>query len=350
MLHILTPSHFTTSTSLFGLMRMTIRQLHQEKHQVIIIGDVDDAKRCRNQGVPVIGSCGGFLDASRTLQKRLCSYIKESNQWKTQKIMAWGWHAMSVTTDCSWEFDTYAMIDEVDPTTLGVGGHTVIPTSQSAVNLAERLGVPPMNLTEPLVGIEPTSIVIDKDTIHECFNWDGNGLFICVIGDFGSWQEILSVAVRLRSLNQRATFVLPPTYRDRALLMHAAKRHGLHHMIKEIPLKLRPIDVLLAADCSWCPSIATFDYSSNVLDVLCAASETTPLAVGTNHPIATIPTIGSQIAWASDDTEVCGWMINLKKNSVSEEEICAERVTTVRSIAAPTRFIEALQMRIHTLV
>ena len=106
MLHILTPSHFTTSTALCGLMRMTIRQLHQEKHQVIVVGDVNDAKRCQNQGVPVLGSCDGVLNASKTLQKRLCHYIEKANQWQAQKIMAWGWHAMSVTTDCSWEYDT----------------------------------------------------------------------------------------------------------------------------------------------------------------------------------------------------------------------------------------------------
>lgn len=350
MLHFLTPSHFTTSTTLFGLMRMTIRQLHQEKHQVIVIGDVNDAKWCQNQGVPVLGSCGGFMDASKTLQKRLCSYLRKANQWQSQKILAWGWHAMSVTRDCSWEYDTYAVIDEVDPVMLSVGGHTVIPTSQSAVDLSEQFGVPPINMTEPLVGVEPTSIVVDKDQVHDCFNWDGDGLFICVIGDLGSWQEILSVVVRLHSLNQKATVVLPPTYRDRALLMHAVKSHGLHHMVQEVPLNLRPIDVLLAADCAWCPSIASFDYSSNVLDVLYSASEMTPLAVGTDHPIAMIPTIGSQIAWASDDTEVCGWMIDLKRNSTAVEKLCAERVTTVRSIAAPTRFIEALQMRMHTLV
>jgi hypothetical protein len=350
MLHIITPSHFTTSEAIFGLMRMTIRQLPQENHQVIVIGDVAEAKRCLHQGVPVLGSCGGDLNASKTLQNRLCTYMKEADQGQTIKLIAWGWHSMSVTTNCSWEFDSYAFIDEVDLEKSGAGGHTVIPTSQCAIDQAEKLGVSRINMTDPIVGVEPNSIVVDKEAVFEMLNWDGDGLLISVLGDLGSWQEILSVAFRLQALHQKCTLVLPPTYRDRALLMRAAKSRGLDQIIQDLPVVLRQIDVLLSADCAWCPSIAPFDTSSNVLDVLSAASEMTPLAVPVNHPVASIPTIGSQIAWSKDEKEVCGWMLDLKTNMVSTEQVCAERVETVRSISTPTRFIEAIQIRMRALV
>lgn len=349
MLHIITPSHFTTSTALFGVLRMTIRQLHQEKHQVIVIGDVDDTTHCRNQGVPVLGSCGGATNASKTLQKRLSNYIRDAYQRQPTKVMAWGWHAMVMTTGCSWEFDSYAIIDEVDKELLGSGGHTVISTSHYAISRVEQFGIPPLQMTEPLVGIEPTSVVLDKDMVRKQFKCGRNGLLVCVIGDLGSWREILAVANRLEALGQDATLVLPSSYRDRVHLMRAAISHGLDDRIQEIPGELRQVDVLLAADCAWCPPVAPFDVSFNVLDVLSAAAEMTPLAVHKTHPVATIPTIGSHIAWAENDTEVCGWMLNLQANNTLNTQVCAERVEMIRSIAAPTRFIEALQMRMHAL-
>lgn len=350
MLHIITPSHFTTSTALFGLMRMTIRQLHQEKHQVIVIGDVDEATRCRNQGVPVLGSCGGAENASKTLQNRLCNYIKESYRWQPTKIMAWGWHAMVMTTECAWEYDSYAVVDEVEKGLLGGGGHTVIPTSHYSVPRLELLGIPSLQMTEPLVGVEPTSIALDTDEVREHFKLGRNGLLISIIGDLGSWREILAVAIRLDALGQEAKLILPSTYRDRTHLMRAMMSHGLGGCIQEIPNELRQADVLLAADCAWCPPVASFDISLNVLDVLSAAVEMTPLAVHQNHPVVTIPTIGSQIAWAENGMEVCGWMLNLRANNTMNTQKCTERVATVRSIATPARFIEALQMRMHAVV
>lgn len=331
-------------------MRLTIRQLHQHHHQVIVIGDTSDAKRCENQGVPVLGSCGGFLNASKTLQKRLCDYLTGHLALYSEKMMVWGWHAMSVTTDSSLEFDTYAVIDEIDLSIPCNGEHTVIPTSVVAQQFAKRQGVSESNITEPIVGIEPTSLIIDRETVLKSLTIHGEGLLVCIIGDVGSWQEIISIVVRLAASNSDITLVIPPTYRSRRRLLHAAKNHGVSHMIKVTPLDLRQIDVLRAADCAWCPTISSFDNSSNVLDALCAAWELTPLAVHKNHPISSIPTIGPQIAWASDGIEVSGWMLDLKTNHERVEKICTDRVATVRSIAAPSRFIETLQMRMHTLV
>ena len=335
---------------LFGLMRLTIRQLHQQHHQVIVIGDTSDAKQCENQGIPVLGSCGGFLNASKTLQKRLCDYLTYHSTFYSEKMMVWGWHAMSVTTESSLEFDTYAVVDEIDLSIPCNGKHTVIPTSTVAQQFAKRQGVSFANITDPVVGIEPTSLIFDRETVLKSLTLNGKGLLVCIVGDVGSWQEIINITVRLAATNSEATLVIPPTFRNRTRLMRAAHKHGISHMIKVTPLDLRQIDVLRAADCAWCPTISSFDNSSNVLDVLCAAWELTPLAVHKNHPINTIPTIGSQIAWASDGIEVCGWMLDLKTNHERVEKICTDRVATVRSITAPSRFIETLQMRMHTLV
>ena len=67
----------------------------------------------------------------------------------------------------------------------------------------------------------------------------------------------------------------------------------------------------------------------------------------TSHPIASIPTIGSNVAWVKDSVEVSGWMLELKTNQAEVERTCAERVSLVRSIMTPTRYIEALQLKLQ---
>jgi hypothetical protein len=87
-----------------------------------------------------------------------------------------------------------------------------------------------------------------------------------------------------------------------------------------------------------------------VLDVLAVAWEAIPLAVHKNHPIGSVPTIGQQIAWANNEIEVFGWMINIvRKNKLPETQM-SNRVSALRAIATPARFIEGLQMRMHSQV
>lgn len=329
-------------------MRMTIRQLHEEEHRVIVIGNPNEAKQYHQQGVPVVGSIGGIKNASKTLQRRLATYLQHSPSCSSNEtLMAWGWHAMQMTMDCSWKYDTYAVIDEVDLSDYGVGGHTIIPTSPCAVTYASSLGIPEVQMTEPLLGIEPAAMVVDKETVFEALDWDGDGLCISIIGDVGSWQEIISVAVRFNAMHQKVIFVLPPTYRDRASLMTAACSHDISQMFSEVPRSLRTLDVLVASDCAWSPPTAPYDSTSNVLDVLTAATQMTPLAVHTSHPIASISTIGSNVAWVKDSVEVSGWMLELKSNQAEVERTCAERVSLVRSIMTPTRYIEALKLKLQ---
>jgi len=350
MLHVFSPSHFTTSTSLFGLMRLAIHQLHQEEPRVLVLGTGDDATWCRNQGVPVLGSLSGSLDASKTLNKRLLRFLKETQQLRPEKILAWGWQAMRSTEKCSQEYDVYAMIDEIDLWAPCASEHIVIPTTMCAVAVAIEAGVRPSQLTEPLIGVEPSAVVANRATVQEALGLSGEEFLISIVGDVGSWQNIIDMAVRLNTILPSVHFVLPPRYRDRAILMNAAKTHGLRSKFHDVPPSIRQVDVVHIAHCAWCPSIAQFDRSTNVLDVLSAACVETPLAVSKNHPASTISTVGPHIAWVADDIEVSGWMLNLESSTSSSQIECADRVATVRSLVTPSRFIESLQMRLHALV
>tara|TARA_B100001964_G_scaffold94164_1_gene105649 strand:- start:836 stop:1888 length:1053 start_codon:yes stop_codon:yes gene_type:complete len=350
MLHVISPTHFTTSTSLFGLMRIAIHQLHQENHRVVVIGDVSEAKQCRNQGVPVLGSLSGSLDASKTLSKRLMSFVSETQKNRAEKIMAWGWNAMCATEKCSMEYDSCAVIDEIDQWAPCSGGHLVIPTTEVASKIAKETGVVASQLAEPIIGVEPTSVFANDAIVKDALQLRGDEFLVSIIGDVGSWQDILEMIIRLNSLQKTAHFVLPPRYRDRVMLMNAANNHGIRDSVHCVPPSIRQVDVLRLADCAWSPSLAPFDCSTNALDVLFAAWMTTPLAVNKEHPVSSIPTIGSQIAWAADDVEVCGWMMDLMSKKTTPYCDYTEQVDTVRSIAAPSRFIESLQMRMHALV
>jgi hypothetical protein len=242
------------------------------------------------------------------------------------------------------------MIDEIDVLSPFASEHTIIPTTTYASDVATEAGVLPAQLTEPLIGVEPTAVVANRATVQESLGLNGDEFLVSIVGDVGSWQNIIEMAVRLNSILPSVHFVLPPRYRDRAMLMNAAKTHGLRSKLHDVPTSIRQVDVVHIANCSWCPAPAPFVSSTNLLDVLSAACIETPLAVSNTHPASTIPTNGSHIAWATDDIEVCGWMLNIESSASSTQIECAERVVAVRSIVTPSRFIESLKMRLHALV
>ncbi len=350
MLHIISPSHWTTSSSLIGLMRLAIRQLYQEEHEVIVIGTTEEESNFRERGIPVLGSIGGATDRARTLSKRVTRYIQEMRGCQYSNIIAWGWHAMVVTEDCSNNYETCAFIDECDATMQGGGSWRVIPTTDFVSKHANTLGLSLEQIQEPLVGVEPSTFSLDSEQVVEELHLHEDDVLISIVGNLGSWQDIIAMAVRLNVAKQNAVFVLPSTYRDRALLMRAAVSHGIHDMIRQPPAAIRQTDVIRHADCAWCPSPASFDCSANVLDVLFASWEETPLACSREHPVASIPTVGSQIAWASDEIEIFGWLLDIASTPAKFEQSCTQRAAAVRAVASPLRFIESLQMRLHALV
>ncbi len=331
-------------------MRVAIRQLYQEEHEVIVIGTTAEESNLRRRGFPVLGSIGGVADRSRTLSKRISRYMQEMGGFRYSNIVSWGWHAMVVTEDCSHNHETCAYIDECDVTMKGGGSWRVIPTTDFVSKNATTLGLSRTQIQEPLVGVEPSTFSIDSEQVFEELRLHEDDLRISIVGDLGNWRDIIAMAVRFNVAKQKAVFVLPSTYRDRALLMRAAVGHGIHDMIRQPPTTIRQTDVIRHADCAWCPSPASFDCSANVLDVLSASWEETPLACSRNHPVASIPTVGSQIAWASDDIEIFGWFLDLASTPEKFEQACTQRAATVRAVASPLRFIESLQMRLHELV
>ena len=328
-------------------MRLTIRKLRQKEHQVVIIGGLDEAQQLKDQGIPVVGSLSGVRNKSKTLHKRLLSYIQKKQYTSSDKILAWGWHATAIVSMCELECDVYGFIDEVDCQHRCDSGLTIIPTSEASSRAAMQMGLHSSCIGEQIIGVEPTSMVVNRTEALELLNFSSDTLLVSIIGDMGSWKDIISMAIRLRAAKQKALFVIPRTYRDHSKLVKSAMGCGIHDMVQEMPLLLRQVDVIHVADCAWCPAPAPYNSSCGVLDILSAAWEETPLAIGSSHPVATLPAIGSQLAWARDDIEVCGWMLDIGQDSDRHQHKCALRVETVRSIATPSRFIDGLQMRLY---
>ncbi len=77
-LHIITPSHFTTSDEMFGLMRLAQKSMAGE-HRTVVIGNQHEASALRQRGIRVLGSIDGALDVSKTLTGRLQRILLSRN-------------------------------------------------------------------------------------------------------------------------------------------------------------------------------------------------------------------------------------------------------------------------------
>ena len=349
MLHVLAPSASTSSPLLLQLARMAIRQLHQSEHGVVVLGSEQDARQCKSMGLPVLGSIGGVLDRSRTLQKRVSTYL-QAHYTSVEKIMAWGIDATVATNSCAEVFNVSALIDEVDTSGITVGCQTCIPTSPTGSDTLRAIGYRARQITEPVFGTEPCSLVVNRTTVRELAEVCEDEFLVSIVGDFGAWQEIIAMAVRLKSAKLPVCFSLPNTFRDRANLMRAAREHGIAAMFMEIPQSLRQIDLLNGADCAWCPIHRQGVHTCGVLDVLEAATIDTPLAVQQSHPVSSLPSIGVKIAWASDVLEVAGWMLTMYASDEKASEQTASRVSAVRAITTPSKFIENIMLRTQCIV
>ena len=200
MLHVLAPTQQTTSSLILQLARVSIRQSHQFEHWVVVLGSEQDARYCKSIGLPVLGSIGGPRDQSRTLQTRLTRYLSECFT-SEKKIMAWGFDAMLATNRCSENFDVSAFVDEVDLSRRSCGMQTCIPTSPCGAAALRTLGFKKHQIAESVFGIEPCPLVVDAITVRDSLRVQNGEFVVSIVGDFGDWKELLSMAVRLQSAN-----------------------------------------------------------------------------------------------------------------------------------------------------
>ena len=145
-LHIITPSHATTSQALVGLMRLA--QMHLGgTHQTIVIGNQVEVTNLRNMGVVVLGSLDGPNNSSNTLGKRLQSLVNTKTKEINFRIIAWGWHGATVASSLEVDCEIFAIIDEIDKScSMANSKLTIVPTNW---NCSKRLCQ-----SRPLRGLE----------------------------------------------------------------------------------------------------------------------------------------------------------------------------------------------------
>jgi hypothetical protein len=321
----------------------------QSSQSVLVLGSESDVRYCRSMGMPVIGSIGGVRNASQTLQARLCTFI-EGNFSSNEKIMAWGYGAMMHTNRCSEKFEVFALVDEVDFLNPSFGHQTCVPTSPCCADVLHRIGFMKHQITEPVIAVEPCALVVEKGAVLEALGIQADEFVIAIVGNAGAWQEIISLAVRLHFAKVPACIVVPTEYIHRSSLMQASREHNITQLFAQLPSNLRQIDLLHAAHCAWCPSNAHSNRTCGVVDVLEASSVDIPLAVPSHHPIATLPSIGKSIAWSTSDVEVAGWMIEMREDNSLAKAKSVKRVSSLRAIATPSRFVENVMSRISLRV
>lgn len=347
-LHFITPSHFATSDEVFGLMRLAQKSLGGE-HRTIVLGSQKEATWLRQRGIKVLGSIDGILDVSNTLSSRLRRMVMRTMCSTSSTCIAWGWHAASTLSTVSSSIDSFAYVDEIDEGyEFGKNNVQVIPSGWSCSRKLVSIGIDEQFVAEPLLGVEPTSMVVDRATVFDAINIPTTTHVIPIVGRLSSWQEILSMLFRLDSANREFVFVLPDGYNYSSELRSAVKQRGLSRKLIDLPPALRSADVLANATCAWAPEPSSYDESHSVLEVVTAAWGDMPVAANVQHPVADNPCFGAQIAWAASELEICGWILDIIQGNSSLLQKSAEVTMSVRSIASPSRFIEGMQLRMST--
>ncbi len=344
-LQVKTPSDPSTSDCFVGLMRLAQRQIGGE-HKTIVIGDQVEAEALRQRGIQMLGSLGGFKNKSNTLSRRLGRLLDTVCISAKSTCIGWGWHSASVLSTLQINAETTAYVDEVDDCISFKNNTTgIIPTNWNVSQRLLAMGIDETVLAEPIVGVAPKSVVVDSKTVLELAGIPVDCCIVAIVGDVSSCEELLTVAMQMKSTGLAICFVLPPNYQHRANVMSVATEKGIADVIRCTPPELRTADIISAASCIWAPSVAKFATSCAVLDVVDAAWDGIPILAGTNHPIASIPTVGKLIACAGSYNAICSWIIGVVKNEKTITKKSADTTMAIRSIASPSRFIEGLLLR-----
>lgn len=316
-------------------------------HHVIVIGSQEDAVDIRNRGIPVLGSIDGPVNASLTLDRRVRALVdKEALKHPTQRIFAWGWHGATVASGLGKDYRPVAIVDDIDRSCSILGENiSIIPTNRVGAKFLATLGVPVDSIVEPMIGVMPTSVLIDRETVQEYLHLERSKYIVALIGKLCSWQGVIRMLGRLRASAQHVDFVMPARYMYHSQLIAAAKKQNLSDMLHDPPSQLRHVDVINGVDAVWAPMVAHFDESCEVLDVIETAWAGAPLVASASHAAAGIPQVGRHIATAQSEIDVCGWILSLTKDSALAKKKAEDLAMQIKSIASPTKFIEGLQQR-----
>mgnify|MGYP006091750897 CR=1 FL=1 len=343
-LHVVSPSDSLTTVEMVGLLRITQQQLGGKQH-ILVIGDDAAVVRMTQSGMSILGSLDGSVDSSRTLISRFERLLTTAYSNGLTHIVGWGSQASSVVSRLESGLQKVAYIDGIDPKSSLQSNNTLfIPTSWHGATCLLDMGIEEDWVSEPLVGVEPTTIIASPSFVRETLQLQGSPKVIAIVGDASSSSEIIQMVYRMKTTGQNVAFVLPYDCNGRGELMQHAKQRDVANLLYSPPPSLRAIDVVAFADGVWVPNIAGALSRGCVLELLKVAWEGVPLAVPYSHPVRSVPMIGSTIAWAKTQLDISTWMLDCicaEANGESHNELAAN----VRSIAAPTRFVEGLQQR-----
>lgn len=316
-------------------------------HQVLVIGDEKDTADIRSRDLQVLGSIDGPVNASGTLDRRVRNLVDSiSSRTQPLRVFAWGWHGATVASGLGGEYNPVAIVDDIDRScSINRGTMTIIPTSHAGSNILRSLGIPDASIAEPIIGVMPTSVLVDRSTVRDLLHIQESEIVVALVGKRMSWQEVIRMAARFRSAAQHVDLVMPVGYLDHAALVDVARKQGLSDMLHAPPSQLRHIDIVNGVDAVWAPLVAQYDESCEVLDIIETAMSGVPLVVSESHHVASVPEMGGLIATTKSQIDVCGWIISLLEDKTEKLEIAEALKAHIMPLAAPSTFIESLQQR-----
>ena len=324
-----------------------VTQRLPEQNSVLVLGDKRDAEKLRNQGVPILGSVQGTDNRSRTLGTRLQRAVNKITGQKKDQVIAWGWTPTVAVSGLRGVAGVVAFVDSIDSNCIPeIDIDHVIPTSWTCRDRLEQNQTCCISVSEPLVGIAATSLVVDSNSVYNSLHISPNSMLVVIMNDVGNWQEIVELIAMTKSVGIEIQIVVSQNYRCFSELYFSLKEHGLPHLLHRIPIGLRLIDVVSAASCIWVPTSIENEKVEGVLDLLWAAACGVPVAASSSHAITGVPTIGNRLGWVTSTTALCEWFIELTRDPSVLFDQALEIAARIRSIASGARFVEGLQLRL----
>ena len=343
-LHFIAPSSPSTSPEIIGLLRLICQHIGGG-HEIVILGSEDETKQFRAYGLNVVGNISGIENQSRTLASRI-SALLESNAKHLHVLYGWGYRSAAALSCVETTKTKICYIDDIEQEIeLVASKMTVMTPSVETASLLQTRSIASLELSEPLIGIRPFSLILDRTLARNQLGVTHELLVSCV-GKFASPQGIVEMLMRLECAGKAVKLVLPEQYQFQSELMSQLSQMEMRNEVVMFPSHFRQVDVLHASDAVWVPETPEYVESHGVLEALRVAWEGIPLAVTKNNAIHAIPTIGKRVAWASDEIEITAWLFAFDKQRDEVIQTALELAHRIRAVTSPTRFVDGFLMRL----
>ncbi len=343
-LHFIAPSSPSTSTEIIGLLRLICQHIGGG-HEIVVLGTEDEAKHFRSIGLNVVGNISGIQNQSKTLANRINALLK-TNASHQHVLYAWGYRSAAALSCVDTAKTKICFIDDIEQEIEIASSKMTImtPSAETAELLATR-SIPSIHITEPLIGLRPFSLLIERSLARNQLGVTHDFLVSCV-GQYASVQSIIELLMRMECAGKPIKLVLPHRYGYQSELMEQMTGMNIKQHVVMFPSHLRTVDVIHASDAVWAPNTPDYVNQTGVLDVLRVAWEGIPLAVTKQHAVSSVPTIGNRIAWASDEIDITAWLVAFEQNRDEAIQTALECAHRIRAFTSPTRFVDGFLMRL----